>query len=95
MVRLVRRGFITKRHAWPVQDAKAQFSALIAEAVGGTPQVVTKHGKDVAVVISAAEYEKLRGRPRGSLVDFLSHSGFGEIEIPERDPKDRGRKIDL
>jgi prevent-host-death family protein len=95
MVRLVRWRCPAKRHAWPVQDAKAQFSALIAEAVGGEPQVITKHGRDVAVVISATEYEKLQGKPRGSLVEFLSRSGFSELDIPERDPADRGRTIDL
>lgn len=86
-------GCAAKRHAWQVQDAKAQFSALIAEAVGEGPQVITKHGRDVAVVLSAADYEKLQVKPTGSLVEALS--GFGAIEIPERDPRDRGRKIDL
>jgi hypothetical protein len=47
------------------------------------------------VVISAAEYERLTGRPSNSLVDFLSSTGFSELEIPDRSDTDYVREIEL
>ena len=44
---------------WSVQDAKNRFSEVV-DAARRTPQMVTKHGKPAAVVVSAEEYERLR-----------------------------------
>ena len=45
--------------------------------------IFTKHGREVAVVISSADFERLSDRPKSSLVDFL-RSG-PEFQIPDRD----------
>jgi prevent-host-death family protein len=82
----------TKR--WQIQEAKAKFSALIGEALTGEPQAITRHGRDVAMVISATEYQRLAARPSVSLVDFLSNTGFSELEIPERSNNDFVREIE-
>lgn len=57
---------------WSVQDAKNKFSAVI-DAAQKAPQTVTKHGKPTAVVMSAAEYERLRGLSRGKARNFVEH----------------------
>lgn len=44
---------------WSVQDAKNRFSAVV-EAAQRAPQMVTKHGKPAAVVVSANAYERLK-----------------------------------
>ena len=44
---------------WSVQDAKNRFSEVV-DAARKAPQMVTKHGKPAAVVVSAEEYERLR-----------------------------------
>ena len=44
---------------WTLQDAKNRFSAVVEAALTGEPQKVTRRGRWVGVVISAAEYERL------------------------------------
>lgn len=45
---------------WTLQDAKNRFSAVVDAALAGEPQKVTRRGRWVGVVLSAAEYERLR-----------------------------------
>ena len=45
---------------WQLQEAKQRFSELIRSVEAEGPQVVTRHGEDVSVVISIAEYRHLR-----------------------------------
>lgn len=45
---------------WTLQDAKNRFSAVVEAAATGEPQKVTRRGKWVSVVLSAAEYERLK-----------------------------------
>jgi len=46
---------------WQVQDAKQRFSELLRNVVSEGPQVVTRHGEAIAVVIDIAEYRRLKG----------------------------------
>ncbi len=46
--------------AWQLQDAKNQFSAVVAAAMEGEPQRVTRRGKPAVVVLADEEYERLR-----------------------------------
>jgi prevent-host-death family protein len=46
---------------WQVQDAKQRFSELLRSAHAEGPQVVTRHGQEVAVVIDIADYWNLKG----------------------------------
>jgi prevent-host-death family protein len=84
---------ITKR--WQVQEAKAKFSALIGEALGGEPQAITRHGRDVAVVVPADEYARLTKRSNETLLELLSNPDWRDLEIPERDPTDFVREIEF
>jgi prevent-host-death family protein len=47
---------------WQVQEAKQKFSELVQRAIEEGPQTVTRHGKEVVVVISAAEFHRLSDR---------------------------------
>ena len=50
--------------AWKLQDAKAQFSAVVENALRGVPQHVTRRGKQAVVVVSQQDFELLqRGTP--------------------------------
>ncbi len=66
---------------WQLQDAKQRFSELIRSVATEGPQVVTRHGEEVAVVIDIAEYRRLSG----SDVDFKqflrSAPDLDELEI--------------
>ena len=45
---------------WKLQDAKNRFSAVVREAIAGSPQRVTRYGKPAVVVVATDEYERLR-----------------------------------
>ena len=45
---------------WQIQDAKNKLSEVIARALKQGPQLITKHGEKTVVVISYAEYERLK-----------------------------------
>jgi prevent-host-death family protein len=79
---------------WQVQEAKAELSALI-KAAQEAPQVITRHGEPVAVVLSYSEYDRLyRGENDSqSLFSFLR--SWPEFEVPERDRSDFERTITL
>ncbi|GGK88080.1 hypothetical protein Ppa06_53150 [Planomonospora parontospora subsp. parontospora] len=47
--------------AWQVQEAKQRFSEVVRRATDEGPQIVTRHGEEVAVVIDVAEYRRLKG----------------------------------
>jgi prevent-host-death family protein len=49
---------------WQVQEAKQRFSEVLRRAKSDGPQVVTKHGRDIAVVIDIEEYHRLAGTPK-------------------------------
>ena len=58
---------------WRLQDAKAQFSAVVEAAMQGEPQLVTRRGKSAVVVIAAAQYERWSQRERGQTGGFIQH----------------------
>lgn len=66
---------------WQIQTAKAKFSDLVKRAGDDGPQEITVHGHPVAVVVSAALFNKLTGNQE-SLVDFMSRSPlFGQEDL--------------
>jgi prevent-host-death family protein len=68
---------------WQIQEAKQRFSELINRAERDGPQVVTRHGTEVAVVIAADEFHRL-SRDEGAFKDFLS-------SVPDLDALDLRR----
>jgi prevent-host-death family protein len=46
---------------WQVQEAKQRFSELLRAALSEGPQVVTRHGEEIAVVIDISYFHQLRG----------------------------------
>ena len=82
---------------WPVQDAKARFSELL-RASEKEPQSITLRGEEAAVLISPAEYRRLRGKGKTArkpmtLLEALRACPY-ELEIPPR-TRDRERDIGL
>ena len=73
-----------------VYEGKNKFSELIANAAKGEPQVITKNGKETAVVISYTEYQKLTAK-KESLSEFLLNSPLRGSGIDLTRSKDMGR----
>lgn len=80
---------------WQLQQAKNGFSQLIKEAIGGSPQRVTLHGKPAAVVVSAEEYERLTKRSKGKLSAALLKPEIGGDDIDFERERDTGRNVPL
>lgn len=79
--------------AWQLQAAKQRFSELVERAQREGPQIVTKHGREAVVVVSAEEYRRLKG-PGDNLVEFLrSAPDFDLLDL--RRTSDRGRELAL
>jgi len=77
---------------WQIQTAKARFSELVECTVKEGPQTVTRHGKPVAVMVSAEEYRRLRTGGR-SLKALLAAAPLEGVQITRS--RDRGRKVDF
>lgn len=68
--------------SWQLQTAKQKLSELVDRALADGPQVITRRGHEVVVVIGVDEYRRLRGRRR-DFKDFLFEGPpyFDDLEI--------------
>jgi prevent-host-death family protein len=64
-----------------VEEAKHRLSEVLRRCAEEGPQVVTRHGKEVAVVISWEEYRRIAGVPRGFKEFLLSAPDLEALEI--------------
>jgi antitoxin Phd len=78
---------------WQLQEAKARFSELIRRCMD-EPQIVSKSGKDQAVIISVDEYRQLVGKKR-HLVDIMAMSPLHGVELDINRDRTGARVIDL
>ena len=81
-------------HTWQLQEAKNKFSNLVERAQKEGPQVVTKHGKEAVVVLSADDFRKLT-RPKTNLRQFLQKSPLAGIELDISRDKSAPRDVSL
>jgi antitoxin Phd len=65
---------------WQVQEAKQRFSEVLRRAKTEGPQIVTKHGEDVAVVVDIDEYHRLTAPPL-DFKEFLLSIPKGDDDI--------------
>jgi prevent-host-death family protein len=75
---------------WQVQEAKQRFSELLRTAHDEGPQVVTRHGVEIAVVIDIAAYRHLSGEV-AEFKDYLrSGPDFEDLDLarPAGYPRD-------
>lgn len=79
---------------WQLQEAKNRLSELVRRARTEGPQIITLHGADTAVVVSAKEFDRLSKR-KGKLVEFFRKSPLVGIDLDVARSRDIGRKIKL
>jgi prevent-host-death family protein len=79
---------------WQLQEAKNRLSEVVRKARSEGPQVITLHGADAVVVISARDFGRL-SRRKGRLVDFFRKSPLAGVDLKLARSRDTGRKIDL
>lgn len=79
--------------AWQLQEAKQRFSELVRRAEADGPQVVTRNGREVVVVVAAEEFRR-RSEPRMDFKQFLmSGPDFDLLDIERA--KDMPREIEF
>ncbi|GII92369.1 type II toxin-antitoxin system prevent-host-death family antitoxin [Sinosporangium siamense] len=77
---------------WQVQEAKQRFSEMVRRALHEGPQVVTRHGEEVVVVVDVAEYRRLTNHGSDFADFLLADPDWGDdVEFPRS--KDLPREI--
>ena len=64
---------------WTLANAKARLSEVVDRAQAG-PQIITRHGKPNAVVVSAEEWARKTAR-KGTLAEFLLASPLRSADL--------------
>jgi prevent-host-death family protein len=71
--------------SWPVQDAKARFSEMLETCLKKGPQMVTRRGKEAAVLVPSEEWARLTRTRRPTLKEWLlTDAARGDLNIPPR-----------
>ena len=83
---------------WALQDAKNRFSAVAETAAKGHPQVVTRHGRPLVVIISYETYrEKISPEPRKNIAEAFMDCpvpiDFDSLIPPRRTRRGRGHPV--
>jgi prevent-host-death family protein len=82
---------------WKLEEAKNRFSEVVRRAQQEGPQLVTKHGRQAAVVLGSEDYRCLS--EKGGLVEFLSRSplaaAFEAGELRLERATDLARDVEL
>ncbi len=65
---------------WQLQEAKNKLSEVVDQAISEGPQVITRRGEEVAVVLSSKRYRQLAARPE-SLAAFFRASPLVGVDL--------------
>jgi antitoxin Phd len=80
---------------WQIQEAKNKLSEVVEEAIQHGPQVISRRGAEVAVVLSYEEYLTLK-KSRTNLAQFFLESPLRGSGLDlKRDRRPPGRDISL
>lgn len=82
---------------WQLQEAKNRLSEVVDLALAEGPQSVTRHGKDVVVIVAKEEFDRRRRSrgPRGTILSFLRKLSFARANLSLDRSADTDRAIDL
>ena len=86
---------------WQVQEAKQRFSELLRAVQSDGPQIVTRHGEEIAVVLDIADFHRLQGDEADVRRLLLGGPKFGDdvadvfAEIETERKSDLGRAVDF
>ncbi len=73
---------------WQLKEAEDNFGEVVEEAIRNGPQIIENNGEEAVIIISLAEYRKLK-EWRQKLSAFFMESPLAEIELDlQRDKSD-------
>ncbi len=71
--------------SWAVQDAKARFSEFLQATLTEGPQLVTRHGKETAVLVPVEQWVRLNASDKPGLKTLLlAEHARAELPMPDR-----------
>ncbi|MDQ3863802.1 MAG: type II toxin-antitoxin system prevent-host-death family antitoxin [Actinomycetota bacterium] len=76
--------------SWQLQEAKQRFSELVRRTLEEGPQVVTRHGEEVVVVVPVEEFRRMNGE-KPTFKEFLLSApdlSVLDLERPREFPRD-------
>ena len=79
---------------WQLQEAKNKFSQVVNEALTKGPQVVTRRGEEVVVIISKEEYGRLK-KSQSSLSEFFRQSPLVGVALDLKRDRTYPRDVEL
>ena len=79
---------------WQLQEAKNRFSEVVNKAIEEGPQTVTRHGEEIVVILSKAEYNRLV-KSQTSLLEFFRQSPLVGTELELERDSSLPRDVDL
>jgi len=72
---------------WQLQEAKARLSEVVKSSQTEGPQEISVRGEPAAVLVSKAEYDRLRRKKKPSFPEFMRRSPLVGLDLVfERDP---------
>jgi len=71
----------TGERVWQASDARTNLPAVMDAALSGAPQVIRRRSGEEVVVVSRADYDRMRP----SLKNFLLHGGVEDSEEDDFD----------
>lgn len=77
--------------SWQLQDAKNRLSQVIADAIQNGPQLITRRGTEVAIVLSYTEYQRLTASQK-KLSTFFRESPLADVELDLSRDKSEARE---
>ncbi|HEV8525638.1 MAG TPA: type II toxin-antitoxin system Phd/YefM family antitoxin [Terriglobales bacterium] len=81
---------------WKLHEAKARFSELLETTIKKGPQVVTRRGREAAVLVPIEEWHRLQRAARPGLKALLlDPEPRFENRIPERGTFRRRRPVEF
>jgi prevent-host-death family protein len=85
------------QYKWQIQEAKNRLSEVVDLALTEGPQLLTRHGKEVVVMISKKEFDQRRRSrgPRGTILPFLRSLSFARAKLDLKRSTDTDRPLDL
>ena len=78
---------------WQVQEAETRLSEVIEQAATDGPQIITRHGVDLAVLVSIQDFRTLTAHKPDLRAYLLGGPKVDDFEVP-RD-RSLGRLNDL
>lgn len=68
------------KRVWQMQEAKNKFSEMVEEALKPGPQVITKRGRETAIVLSWEDYRRMTLSQK-KLSEFFADSPLVGVEL--------------